>query len=275
MVNRYEPRMESLQVARRVLVTQEKARSEELQREFQAAVNTSWMAGRMYFRGRSIDPTDHGAAPSSAIPSATTRILPDLYPHFVATQVTPAEVLQLLAPELAGPSQKFLTSELGILDLDAGRFAATCSGVVPTRIADHIAAEGGVGGTALLAHFGRPPYGYTANVVKACVAGLLRAGRIRIQPEGGAEITGFRDAGVRVCLGTDGPTLGGVDPAIAREVDWLAGSKGLVVVEMLTGLGAIVDREAFFLFAPIKIAVTRGGYGRALALVSEAAGGNR
>jgi hypothetical protein len=197
MVNRYEPRMESLQVARRVLVTQEKARSEELQREFQAAVNTSWMAGRMYFRGRGIDPTDYGGAPSSAIPLATTRILPDLYQHFVATQVTPAELLQLLAPELAGPSPKFLTSELGILDLDAGRFSATCSGVVPTRIADHINAEGGVGGTALLANFGRPPYGYTATVVKACVAGLLRAGRIRIQPEGGAEITAYRDAGVR------------------------------------------------------------------------------
>ena len=92
-----------------------------------------------------------------------------------------------------------------------------------------------------------------------------------VAPEAVAYLAG---QGIR-CLGTDGPTLGGVDPAIAREVDWLAGSKGLLVVEMLTGLGAIVDREAFFLFAPIKIAVTRGGYGRALALVSEAAGGNR
>jgi hypothetical protein len=53
--------------------------------------------------------------------------------------------------------------------------------------------RGGVGGTALLAHFGRPPYGYTANVVKACVAEVLRASRIRVQPEGGAEITGSRD----------------------------------------------------------------------------------
>ena len=197
MVNRYEPRMESLAVARRVLVTQEKARSEELEREFRGAVNSAWMAGRMYFRGRSITPGDHGAAPSTAIHSAAARILPDLFPHFVATQVAPAELLQLLAPELAGPSPKFLTDDLGILDLDAGRFVPACAGVVPTRIRDHIQAEGGVGGTALLAHFGRPPYGYTSNVVKACVAGLLRASRIRVQPEGSAEITGFRDAGVR------------------------------------------------------------------------------
>jgi kynurenine formamidase len=38
---------------------------------------------------------------------------------------------------------------------------------------------------------------------------------------------------------------------------------------MLTGLEAIAGRDAFFLFAPIKIAGTRGGYGRALALVAE------
>jgi len=197
MVSIYEPRMESLQVARRVLVTQERARSEELERDFRAAVNSAWMAGRMYFRGRGIAPGDHGAAPSTALASATTRILPDLFPHFVATQITPAEVLQLVAAELAGPSPKFLPEDLGILDLDAGRFVANCSGVVPTRVKDHIQAEGGVGGTALLANFGRPPFGYTANVVKACVAGLLRARQVRIQPEGGAEITGFRDAGVR------------------------------------------------------------------------------
>lgn len=76
------------------------------------------------------------------------------------------------------------------------------------------------------------------------------------------------ERGIR-CLGTDGPTLGGVDPQVAREVDWLAASKGLIVVEMLMGLEAIAGHDAFFLFAPIKIAGTRGGYGRALALVAE------
>jgi kynurenine formamidase len=89
-----------------------------------------------------------------------------------------------------------------------------------------------------------------------------------VSPEAVAHLAG---QGIR-CLGTDGPTLGGVDPAVAREVDWLTGSRGLFVVEMLTGLGTIADRDAFFLFAPIKIAATRGGYGRALALVAEKAG---
>jgi hypothetical protein len=46
-------------------------------------------------------------------------------------------------------------------------------------VLDYIDDERGVSGTTLLAHFGAPPYGYTAAVVKACVAGLLRASRSR------------------------------------------------------------------------------------------------
>ncbi len=68
---------------------------------------------------------------------------------------------------------------------------------MPRRVLEHVESEGGLGGTALLSHFGSPPYGYTANVVKACAAGLLRGGKLRIQPEGGGEITAVRDAGVR------------------------------------------------------------------------------
>jgi hypothetical protein len=64
-------------------------------------------------------------------------------------------------------------------------------------VQEYVESEGGLSGANLIAHFSGPPYGYTANVVKACVAGLLRAGRVRIQPEGTPEITAVRDAGVR------------------------------------------------------------------------------
>ncbi len=37
----------------------------------------------------------------------------------------------------------------------------------------------------------------SSNVVRACVAGLLRAGMLRIQPEGGQMLTAPRDAGAR------------------------------------------------------------------------------
>lgn len=71
--------------------------------------------------------------------------------------------------------------------------------------------------------------------------------------------------GVR-CIGTDGPTLGGVNREQALFTTWMAASRGLLVVEYLTNVGAIAQKPAFFVFAPIKIKGTRGGYGRALAI---------
>jgi len=74
--------------------------------------------------------------------------------------------------------------------------------------------------------------------------------------------------GIR-CLGTDGPTLGGVDASESHSIDWVAATAEMAVIEYLTNVGAIVDKDAFFLFAPVKIAGTRGGYGRAIALVGD------
>lgn len=71
--------------------------------------------------------------------------------------------------------------------------------------------------------------------------------------------------GIR-CIGTDGPTLGGVNRENSLMVNWLAASKGVLAIEYLTNLGSIREKPAFFLFAPIKIRGSHGGYGRALAL---------
>ena len=197
MVRKFEPRQSSLNATRKLLLQQEKNRVEELEGQVRAAVASSFMAGRLYFRGRGVAPSEQGASFGTALSSMASRILPDLFPHFLGTSISPSELLQLVEGELSGPSPKFLAGELGLLDLDAGRYVPTCGGVVPRRVQEHIEAEGGLSGTSLLAWFGGPPYGYTANVVKACVAGLLRAGKLRIQPDGGAEITAVRDAGVK------------------------------------------------------------------------------
>lgn len=197
MVKKYKPRRESLNPARKLLLQQEENRGEDLDKLARDAVAAAWMAGKMYFRGRSITPHEQGASFAAALHAAATRVLPDLFPHFIASQVQPSELMQLVEAELSGPSPKFLAGELGILELDSGRYVPACAGVVPRRVQEHIEAEGGLGGTTLLAHFGGPPYGYTANVVKACVAGLLRAGKLRLQPDGGNEVTAIRDAGSR------------------------------------------------------------------------------
>ncbi|PGH49734.1 hypothetical protein CRI70_15985 [Streptomyces sp. Ru87] len=197
MVKKYKPRRESLNPARKLLLQQEENRAEDLEKFARDDIAAAWMTGKMYFRGRSISPQEHGASFAVALHATATRVLPDLFPHFTATQVLPSELLQLVEAELSGPSPKFLTGDLGILELDSGRYVPSCSGVVARRIQEYIEFEGGLGGTTLLAHFGGPPYGYTANVVRSCIAGLLRAQKVRLQPDGGNEITAIRDAGVR------------------------------------------------------------------------------
>ena len=67
----------------------------------------------------------------------------------------------------------------------------------PQQVLEYVRVEQGVSGSDLLGKFARPPYGYTGGVVKACVAGLLRGSRVRIQPEGGPVITAVRDVGVQ------------------------------------------------------------------------------
>ena len=202
MIDRYKPRRSSLNPARKLLLTQEENRAEDLLNTVSKAIAATWMSGKMYFRGRVMIPTDQGASFAVAVHAAATTLLKELFPHFMASQIQPAELIQLVESNIPnGVSPKFLApehgGELGILEMDSGRYVPTCSGVVPRRILEHIEALEGLTGTSLLADFGGPPYGYTVGVVKACALGLLRAGKLTVHPEGGAEITAVRDAGVR------------------------------------------------------------------------------
>lgn len=84
------------------------------------------------------------------------------------------------------------------MELDAGKYVASCTGEVPTRIREYVQAENGVSGARLLAHFGGPPSGYPADVVRACVLGMLRGGHVVVRPASGVEkITSVRDPGVQ------------------------------------------------------------------------------
>ncbi len=71
------------------------------------------------------------------------------------------------------------------------------------------------------------------------------------------------ERGIR-CVGTDAPTLGGVDDREALFTYWALGTKGLVGIEYLTNLGDLKD-GAYFLFAPVRIRDCHGGPGRAVA----------
>jgi hypothetical protein len=203
MVKRFSPRRESLNAASKLLLQQEENRTEELESRLREDVARAWMSGRLYFRGTAIAPADHGASFATALHAVATKKLPDIFSMFTATQVTPAELMQLLEHDLTGPSPKFLPEDLGILEVDGGKYVATCSGVVPRRVLEQIERDEGTSGAGLLAYFGGPSYGHPPTVLKACVAGLLRGSRIKVKPEGSNEITAYRDAGVKELFDKD------------------------------------------------------------------------
>jgi hypothetical protein len=202
MVTKYRPRRESLPPARKLLLQTEEIRLEELERKGRDAVAAAWLSGRLFFRGRAMVPAELAGSFASVLEAAAVLVLPDLFPHFCPTQLQPSELAQLLEDTLVGPSTKFMPTELGILELDAGRYVPSCAGLVPSRVLEYIERESGASGTALLANFGSAPYGYAPAVVKACVAGLLRAAKVRIHNEG-TEITAVRDPGVRDLFASD------------------------------------------------------------------------
>jgi hypothetical protein len=206
MVERYKPRWASLPHAKQSLVLEEETRLEELERAARKAVAAAFHQGNFYFRGQQIRPHDLGAAFGTALLASANRVLPDLYPYAAEmVAVTDTEILQLLEPELHGPSPKFLDDALGILSLDDRKYVPTCKGEHPRRIEDEIRKTGGLSGQSLIATFVGPPYGYPPDLVRACVAGLLRARKLRIRPEAGDEVTSYRDAGVRELFTKDRP----------------------------------------------------------------------
>jgi hypothetical protein len=197
MVDKYQGRQQSISREKQRFLGDEQGRCDRLEDRVKEAVISAFMNGELYFRGRQIDKQSYGAGFTTLLNRVGEALLPDLYSQYVEVAVTTTELTQLLEQNLSGPSQKFMKDGLGILELDAGKYAPTCQGEVPTRIESYVTEANGISGSALLAHFGGPPYGYPSDVVKACLAGLLRAGKVRIRPETGVEITSVRDPGAR------------------------------------------------------------------------------
>lgn len=196
MLDQYKSRRSSLSPGKQRLLGDEQGRVDGLEGRVKEAVSAAFLAGTLYFRGRQIDSQPYGSTFAVRIIRLAETLLPEIYDRYVAASVMPAELSQLLEPKLSGISSKFL-DELGIFELDAGKYAATCTGVVPSQVGSYVVDEGGIEGGELLRHFGGPPYGYPTDVVKACLAGLLRAGRISIRPDAGAVVTSVQDPGAR------------------------------------------------------------------------------
>ncbi len=194
MIDKYRNRPGLTSDKKRLLLDEE-GRYEELEKTVQDAVARAFLEGELYFRGRKLEKS--GSSFKMVLLQLGEKLLPEYFNLYVDIPVLPSELAQLLEDKLSGPSSKFMTGQLGILEMDAGKYIPTCSGEVPNRIWQHVQDEKGVPGNVLLSYFSGPPFGYSSDVVKACLAGLLRANKIRIRPESGPEITSMRDPGAR------------------------------------------------------------------------------
>lgn len=197
IIKRYGSRLQSITPDKQRLFFEEQSRCEELEKQVKNAIAERFMGGQIYFRGRTIDKHQYGSTFAVVLKGLGDSILPTLYEKYVDIAITDTELKQLLELNLAGISDKFMSQKLGIFELDAGKYHPSCKGDVPSRILQYLTDNNGSGGTNLLQHFGGSPFGYGSDVVKACVAGLLRAGKIRIRPESGSDITSMRDPGTK------------------------------------------------------------------------------
>lgn len=205
MIERNRLRREGLSPERRHLFSEEEVRKEDLTKALRKAVGQAWLHGKIAFRGRTITPVEFGNDLQIALNRVAEKLLPEIYVHFNATSVTPAEISPLYTHPLSGISTKFMKEGLGIFDTEDGHYVAVLTGEVPSRVREFLEREGSVSGAMLLGHFDAPPFGYSAELVKACVAGAIHAGKLILQGEGGAKITAVRDPGTKEIFSKEGP----------------------------------------------------------------------
>lgn len=95
--------------------------------------------------------------------------------------------------------------------------------------------------------------------------GALVTGTFAGWPAPGPEAVRYlHDRGVK-CIGIDAPSIGAAHEGAPAH--WEGLSRAIRYVELLTNLGELPPRGAFFQFLPIKIAGSTGGPGRAIAWI--------
>ncbi len=198
MIERYGGSEASLTADKRRFLTEERNRHDDARKALRLAVEKAFLKGTMYFRGKDYDAAEHGASMPKALKDVGDRVVNILYPHPVTFRVSESDLeLFFDSADLSAPPPVFGDKKLGILVQDSGRYEAMCTGSVPTEIYRVIDDQPGVSGSSLLAHFGGPPHGYSADIVRACLIGLMRGRKVRVRIPGVGELTSPREEGAR------------------------------------------------------------------------------
>jgi hypothetical protein len=205
MVRRYKPLRETLVQRKKELLVVEEGRLEDLANLLTEAVDGSFQQGQIFFRGQRFDVPTLGQKFAAVAETIGQRIIEALYSQFEPTRIPPSELTASLQPVLGGLSAKLTDAGLGLYTHENGRYEPTCSGQMPQALLQYIKAESGTTGHTLLQRFGAPPYGYDASAVRAAIAALLRAGKLKAQPESGDAITSVRDLDAKELFQRDRP----------------------------------------------------------------------
>ncbi len=205
MVHTHEGRQSSLPDDKQRLLVEERNRMESAEKDLSEAVQAAFMSGDLYFRGVRVEPRGHGTSFKEVLGRFAQSVVPRLYPHPTTFAVSEKDIAFLVDnKELTAPPPVLGQDQLGILTLDAGRYEVTCSGRVPSDVLAYVTEHGAVQGASLVATFGSPPHGVLPDVLRACVVGLLRARKIRVEIPGVGEVTSIIDEGARELLKDSG-----------------------------------------------------------------------
>jgi kynurenine formamidase len=143
-------------------------------------------------------------------------------------------------------------------------------GVSPPITADHLEAwerEHGnfKPGEIVLLHTGWSRHYVAGAAGKAFVHDpvVLKSRPAWPAPDAGAAIF-LHERGVAT-IGIDAPSMGSAEEGVEVHEEGL--KRGMLFVEMLTNLERLPARGAYFLFLPVKIAVSSGAPGRAVAFL--------
>ena len=104
-----------------------------------------------------IAPQDYGDSFAKAVLAAANRVAARSVSPLRADHDRPARSSSSSSSMTSpAPRRSSSRASLGILELDSGRYVASCGGLIPRQVLEHVESEGGIGGTAILATFRRP-----------------------------------------------------------------------------------------------------------------------
>lgn len=167
------------------LLREEGRRLQRAKDSLREELNKALCRGRMFFQGNDRSPAEGATSPRTEAKRVLSEALEKIFHRFGdgSVQVTHADAEAILKTEsLAGLPACY--SELGLVRTEGSQVRLVTDDGAIKEVLDWIRLRCGEGrapaGKDLEQHFGRPPYGWSFELLQLLVATLLRAGLITL-----------------------------------------------------------------------------------------------